>query len=275
MTTRLWEQVRDWVLLAVLLSISLYVMFTQNDPLVRALRANALSVTADVERTFAWMGRYFRALEENSELRQQNIELSSEVARSREARIQNTHLRRMLGLRDSLGYSLRAARVISKDITRQNNLLTLDVGAADSVAVDMPVVNEQGIIGKVVLVSEHYARVMPYLNTDFRVPAKVVPIEAEGIVRWEGRESDRLLMEHVIKTEPVERGQLVMTSGHSGIFPPGRAIGRVDSLLRQPGRNELQMYLTPAAPINEVDHAFVILRRPTDEQIALESEGIR
>jgi rod shape-determining protein MreC len=232
-------------------------------------------MTANVESTFAWMGRYFRALEENSELRQHNIQLSSEVARSREARIQNTHLRRMLGLRDSLGYSLRAARVVAKDITRQNNLLTLDVGRADSVAVDMPVVNEQGIIGKVVLVSEHYARVMPYLNTDFRVPAKVIPIEAEGIVRWEGRNSGRLLMEHVIKTEPVKPGQLVVTSGHSGIFPPGRAIGRVDSLARQPGRNELQMYLSPAAPINEVDHVFVILRRPPDEQVALETEALR
>jgi rod shape-determining protein MreC len=275
MTSRLWEQVRDWVLLAVLLSLSLYVMFTQNDPLVRAVRAEAMSVTARVEGTFAWAGRYFRALEENNELRQQNIELSSEVVRSREARIQNTHLRRMLNLRDSLGYELRAARVIAKDITRQHNLLTLDVGAADSVDVGMPVVNEDGIIGKVVLVSTRYARVMPYLNTDFRVPAKVLPIEAEGIVRWEGREPDRLLMEHVIKTEPVQPGQLVVTSGHSGIFPPGRAIGRIDSVARQPGRNELQMYLSPAAPMNEVEHAFVILRRPPPEQVALESEAIR
>jgi len=275
MTSRLWEQVRDWVLLTVLLSLSLYVMFTQNDPLVRAVRAEAISVTARVEGTFSWAGRYFRALEENSELRQQNIELSSEVVRSREARIQNAHLRRMLNLRDSLGYSLRAARVIAKDITRQHNLLTLDVGSADSVDVGMPVVNEDGIIGKVVLVSTRYARVMPYLNTDFRVPAKVLPIEAEGIVRWEGRKPDRLLMEHVIKTEPVQPGQLVVTSGHSGIFPPGRAIGRIDSVARQPGRNELQMYLSPAAPMNEVEHAFVILRRPPPEQVALESEAIR
>lgn len=275
MTTRLWEQVRDWLLLAVLLALSLYVMFTQNDPLVRAMRAHAMAVTADVERTFAWMGRYFRALEENNALRRQNIELSSEVARSREARLQNAHLRRMLNLRDSLGSPLRAARVISKDITRQHNLLTLDVGRADSVEVDMPVINEDGIIGKVVLVSEHYARVMPYLNTDFRVPAKVLPTEAEGIVRWEGERADQLLMEHVIKTEPVEVGQLVVTSGYSGIFPPGRAVGRVDSLVRQPGRNELLMYLSPAAPINEVEHAFVILRRPSPEQLALESAPIR
>ena len=53
------------------------------------------------------------------------------------------------------------------------------------------------------------------------------------------------------------------------------AIGRVDSVAQQPGRNELQMYLTPAAPINEVDHAFVILRRPSDEQVVLEAEAIR
>jgi rod shape-determining protein MreC len=275
MSSRLWEQVRDWVLLAALLLVSLYVMFTQNDPLMRAVRAQALSTTASVERTFAWVGRYFRALEENDELRRQNIALSSEVARSRESRIQNTHLRRMLNLRDSLGYPMRAARVVAKDITQQHNLLTLDVGTADSVKVGMPVVNEDGIIGKVVLVNDHFARVMPYLNTDFRVPAKVVPIEAEGIVRWEGQNSDRLLMEHVIKTEPVEPGQLVVTSGHSGVFPPGRAIGRVDSVMQQPGQNELRMHLTPAAPINEVDHAFVILLEPPTAQVALESEPIR
>lgn len=275
MSSRLWEQVRDWVLLAALLLVSLYVMFTQNDPLMRAVRAQALSTTASVERTFAWVGRYFRALEENDKLRRQNIELSSEVARSRESRLQNTHLRRMLNLRDSLGYPMRAARVVAKDITQQHNLLTLDVGTVDSVKVGMPVVNEDGIIGKVVLVNDHFARVMPYLNTDFRVPAKVVPIEAEGIVRWEGQDSDRLLMEHVIKTEPVEPGQLVVTSGHSGVFPPGRAVGRVDSVMQQPGQNELRMHLTPAAPINEVDHAFVILLEPPAAQVTLESEPIR
>lgn len=275
MTSRFWDQIRDWVLLIALLLVSLYVMFTYNAPLVRAMRAHSLEVTAKVEGSLAWMGRYFRALEENDALRQQNFDLSSAVARSREARMQNAHLRRMLGVRDTFGHPLRAARIISKDITHQRNLLTLDVGRVDSVAMGMPVVNENGIIGKIVLVSTHYARVMPYLNTDFRAPAKVLPIEAEGIVRWEGQRPDRLLMEHVIKTEPVERGQLVVTSGHSGVFPPGRAIGRVDSVAQQPGRNALRVYLTPAAPINEADHAFVILYRPTAEQISLESQSIR
>lgn len=275
MTSRFWDQIRDWVLLFALLLASLHVMLTYNDPLVRALRARAMEATARIEASFAWMGRYFRALEENDALRRQNIELSSEVARSREARIHNAHLRQMLGLRDSLGYRVRAARVVAKDITHQRNLMTLDVGRADSVAIGMPVVTEDGILGKVVLVSEHYARVMPYLNTEFRAPAKVLPIEAEGIMRWEGQRADQLLMEHVVKTEPVEAGQLVVTSGHSGVFPPGQTIGRVDSVTRPPGRNELQVHVTPAAAINTVEHAFVVLYRPPEEQIALESESIR
>lgn len=274
MTFKLWDQIRDWVLLVGLLLLSLLTMYQQNDPLVRTLRTHALEITAQVESGFAWMGRYFRALEENSALRRQNIELSSEVARSREARVQNERLRRLIGLRDTSSYPLRAARIISKDITRQRNLLTLDVGRKDSVEVGMAVINEQGILGKVVLVSERYARVMPYLNTEFRVPAQVQPLQAEGIVRWEGNQTDQLLLEHLVKTEPVERGQWVVTSGHSGVFPPGRAIGRVDSVARRPGRNELLVYLTPAAPLTEADYAFVVLRTPDGERVALEQTPV-
>lgn len=273
--TTLWDQIRDWVLLGALLMTSLFVMYQQNGPMMRGLRAQTLEVTARVERSFAWMGRYVRALRENSTLRQQNIELSSEVARMREALVQNTHLRNMLALQDTASHPLKAARIIAKDITRQRNMLTLDVGRRDSVREGMAVINENGILGKVVLVSARYARVQPYLNTDFRAPAKVLPIEAEGIVRWEGERSDQLLLEHVVKTEPVERGQEVVTSGHSGVFPPGYAVGRVDSVAQRPGRNELRIVLRPAAPLNEADYAFVILRRPDPEQITLEQRPIR
>jgi len=273
--TTLWEQIRDWVLLGTLLMTSLLVMYQRNAPMMRALRAETLEVTARVERSVAWMGRYVRALQENSTLRQRNIELSSEVARMREALVQNAHLRSLLALQDTAAYPLKAARILSKDITQQRNLMTLDVGRRDRVRAGMAVINESGILGKVVLVSDHYARVQPYLNTDFRAPATVLPIEAEGIVRWEGERSDRLLLEHIVKTEPVEAGQSVVTSGHSGVFPPGHAIGRVDSVAQRPGRNELRIFLRPAAPLSEADYAFVILRTPDPEQAALEQQAVR
>lgn len=270
MNFRLWEQIRDWVLLFVLLLISVFTMYMQNEPLVRAMKARSLEVTAQVESGFAWMGRYVRALEENSELRQRNVELSSEVARAREVRERVKELERMLGLKNSDQYDLQPARIVTKDVTKQHNFITLDVGRKDNVEVGMPVVNDQGILGKVVFVSAHFSQVMPYLNTDFRVPAKVLPLQAEGIVGWEGERLDQMLMEHVIKTEQVKPGQLVVTSGHSGVYPPGLSIGRVDSVKVRPGRNELMIYLSPAARMNGINHAFVILSKPDPERVSLE-----
>lgn len=274
MPFQLWEQIRDWVILAVLLVTSLLTMLTLNQPLVRSLRAEAIEVTARVESSFAWMGRYFRALEENDELRRENIRLSSEVARAREVRQRNEELERMLRMRDSSRAPLRSARVVTKDLYRQENMITLDVGRADSIRVGMPVLHDEGIVGTVVLVSEHYARVMPFLNTEFRVPAVVQPLGAEGIVRWEGDTLDRLLLEHIVKTESVERGQRVVTSGHSGVFPPGRLIGTVDSVAVRTGRNELSVRLTPAVPLYEIKHAVVLLRRPDPERLSLEDREI-
>jgi rod shape-determining protein MreC len=274
MDLQLWDRVRDWAVLSVLLLASLLVMTTQNQPMVRALRAGAMEATARVESSLAWMGRYFRALEENDALRRQNIELSSEVARSREVRERNRELRSLLRMRDSSRHDLVAARIVNKDIFRQENLLTLDVGASDSVAVGMPVLHEDGIVGTVVLASEHYARVMPFLNTEFRVSAQIQALQAEGIVRWEGNRMNRLLMEHVVKTEPVEVGQRVVTSGHSGAFPAGRAIGTVDSVAVRPGRNELRIHVRPAVPIHEIKYAFVLRRTADPERLALERQPV-
>lgn len=268
------SQLLEWVLLVGLLFASVAVMLSQNQPLSRALRAQTLQITAQVESGFAWMGRYLRVLEENEALRRRNIELSSEVARTRSVRTRNQELERLLNLKDSSSARLRAARIVTKDIFQQENFLTIDVGREDGVAEGMPVVHESGIVGTVLLAGEEYARVMPYLNTDFRVPGAIVPLQAEGIVRWDGERHDRLLLEHIVKTEPVEPEQTVVTSGHSDTFPPGRVIGTVDSVQERRGRSELLIYLQPAVPLHEISHVFVILRQPDPERQKLEERPI-
>lgn len=275
MTFRLWDRIRDWVVLGVLLIVSLATMLTANQPLLGGLRATALESTAWLEARFAWIGGYFRALAENEVLREENITLSSQVARSREALLENQRLRNLIGFRDTTDYEVLAAQIIKKDFTGQWNYLTLDVGSEDSVGLDMAVIDERGILGKVVLVSKRYSKVMPYVNTDFRIPAKVQPLQAFGIVRWEGTRIDRLRLDHIVKTEPVEPDQLVVTAGYSGVFPPGLPIGTVDSVSARTGRNELAVFVRPAAPISTVEHAFVVLQQPDPERLALEAESVR
>ncbi len=275
MPFRLWDRIKDWVLLFVLLAITVLVMLAQNEPLVRALRGFALDATAWVEVRFAWAGGFLRALDENEVLREESIELASEVARSREAVVENERLRRLLAFRDITELPLLPAEVIDKDIYGAENTLTINVGNKDSVKVDMAVIDERGIIGKVVLVSDRFSLVMPYLNTEFRSPGKIQPMGAEGIVTWDGEQQDRLKMEHVIKTEPVLRGHLVVTSGYSSVFPAGYPIGFVDSLATRPGRNQYELFITPAAPLSRVRYVFVIMTRPDPERLALRDENFR
>ncbi len=275
MLRSLWHRVRDYVLLAVLLVVSLVVLLSQNGPLFRSARALSLQATAPVEGTFTWTDRYTRALDENDELRADNIALAAEVARLREARGENDRLRKLIAFRDSVSFEMVPARIVGKDITKQDNLLTINVGASDSVKVGMAVIDERGIVGKVVLASENYAMVLPHQNTDFRVPAQIELLGRDGVVRWDGTVFDRLLMEYVGKTEPVVRGQLVVTSGFSGTFPPGIPIGKVDSVFAAKGRNDLVIYLKPSAPVSTVDYVYVLLDQISPERMTLENTPLR
>ena len=265
LASQVWSRTRDFVVFGVLVLIAGTLFVSRNEAPLRAARAASLAVVAPVESGFARMGRFRRSLGENERLRSETIALSTEVARLREARAENARLRGLLGFADSLNVPYRLGRVVSKDITQQANFLTIDLGRSDSVEVGMPVIDERGIVGKVFLVGERHAVVMPHQNTQFSVPATLDALGLDGIVGWTGRQFDRLTMEFVPKTEPVERGMLVVTSPYSGIFPSGVPVGRVDTAYAAAGRNDFIIELEPAAPIAQVGYVYVLLKLPEPE----------
>ena len=268
---QVWERSRDYIVFGALLLVGIVIFVGRNGPALRAARAASLTVTAPVEGAFERAAQFRRSLVENERLRDETAELSAEVARLREASAENAQLRALLQFPDTTNTRRVVARVVAKDITEQTNLLTIDAGARDSIEVGMPVINERGIVGRVVLTSDRYSVVMPHQNTQFRVPASIEALGREGVVRWDGASFDRLTMEYVVKTEPVEPGMLVVTSPFSGVFPAGVPVGRVDTAYAAAGRNDYVIHLDPAAPISEVGYVYVLLTRPDPEQAILEA----
>lgn len=274
MKNRNWGSIRDFAILVVLLVISLVVLLSQESEAYRAARGLALEVTGPINGVYARVGQFSRALEENASLRAETVQLSAEVSRLRAARRENERLRALVGFRDTIDAEMLPARVVSKDIARQDNRLTINVGTADGVSDGMPVLDERGLIGKVVLAGRNYSLVMPHQNTNFAVPAQITELGRDGIVRWDGQQFDRLVMEHVVKTEPVEPGMLISTSLVSRNYPPGVPIGRVDSVFAARGRNDLVIYLRPSASLSSVDVVYVVLNPLDDEFIAVESAQV-
>lgn len=264
---RLWERFGDWILFAVLVFVSVVIILSWNEPMIKGFRARALGLTGIVENTFSVAGSYLRALEENEALRNENIQLSGELAMAKEAEAENVRLKIQLDYRDSLSSESIAARIVYKDILRERNTLTIDVGRRDGVDVDMAVIDTRGIIGKVVLVGERFSQVMSYQNTDFFVPARIQPQNSDGIIRWSGERRDLLELDHVMKTDPVEAGQTVVTSGYSSVFQPGIPIGKVARVEELPGDPSWRVFVRPLALLGNAQHVFVILDRPDPERI--------
>lgn len=258
---RLWERIRDWVLLGSLLLASVVTMFTANDPMFRGLRARSLETTAQVESWFAGLGRYFQALEDNQILREQNVLLNNEVAQMRAALAENRELKELLSLSDSTQSDLLAARVLSKDITRERNTLVLDVGAANGVREGMAVLDERGIIGKTMLVTDRFSQVMTFQNTDFFVPARILPAGSDGMIGWDGEHHGLLMMTLVERTAPVRKGDLVVT-GLSEVFASDAPIGIIDSVIVRTGATTLDILVRPHSRIDDIHHVFVERARP-------------
>lgn len=264
---RLWERFADWFLLIGLILVSVIIMLTVNTPMVRGLRARSLEMSAKVEDRLAAAGQYLGALRENERLREENIRLSSELALRREAALENVRLRDLLNMPDSVLGQRVAARVISKDITRQRNSLVISVGADQGIAENMAVVDPRGVVGVVDLVSTSHAVVRSFLDPGLLFSVKIEPHLSDGILRRSQDRPDRLEVLHVPTTDPIAKGQRVVTNGYSGIFRRGLPVGTVDSVAVTEDGLFWKIRVDPATPLSSLQHVFVLTERPDFDRI--------
>ena len=171
----LWNQLRDYLILGVLLMVGFLFLVRVNDPVTLGIRAVALEVSGSIEARLAWLGALSFTLADNRRLRQENALLTSTLGQTRVALLENQRLKEALAFKQDSTLQLLSARVVARDPFGQSNFFTIDVGRSDGVDIDMAVIDIQGILGRIVQVSPRYSRVMSYLNTEFHVPAMVEP----------------------------------------------------------------------------------------------------
>ena len=271
----LWNRLQDFVIVGLLLLTGLVFMMNLNDAMTVGIRAAALEVSGFVEQRLAWLGALTFAVMDNQRLRLENAQLTSDLAQTRVALIENQQLREALGLQQDSSMTLVAARVVARDPHGQTNFFTLDVGRKDGVNIDMAVIDDRGILGRVVQVSAKYSRVMSYLNSDFFLPTMIEPMLAVGMLSWSGTNPDRLSLSNVINTEPVAPGQRVVTHWASEVFPPNLLVGTVSSVQGLPGLNAWEIEVEPASKLNTLQFAFVVIDVIDPEQTALEHQPIQ
>ncbi len=193
----------------------------------------------------------------NADLEEKVTLLQVELQRLEEARIQNDRLRSLLDLRDGMGMSSVAARLISNNSSGASHTILLDQGSASGLAPNMSVIAAQGVVGRVWTVAPRIAKVQLLTDAAAGTAVLVQRTRVQGILL--GRGSGVLTVEYVSTLDDVKTGDLLVTSGLDGIHPKGLPVATVDQV--EDGRGLFkEVTAIPRVESKRLEEVLVLLR---------------
>ena len=219
-----------WFVFLILEVVSMVLLFQYNSYQGSAWFSSANAVTGKLYEWDANVETFFSLTKVNQELTQRNAYLEQEVQKLSDSLVCVTkdssiyHRDQFALLRN---YRLIPAKVVANSIDKPGNLMTIDKGSADGIRKDMGVISGTGVVGIVYLVAEHYAIVIPVLNTKLNISCMIQNRGYFGYLRWKGGVSDLAYLEEVPRHAHFKLGDYVVTSGYSAVFPPGVRVGRI------------------------------------------------
>ena len=167
------------------------------------------------------------------------------------------------------------AKVVNNSIALQTNYITLHRGTNQGVNKDMAVVGPQGIVGIVVDVSKNYAKVMSVLHINNKVSAMLKKNFITGIVEWDGKDPKYITLNKIPKTTVVAKGDTVVTSRYSSIFPPNIVVGIVEEVKKDPVNNYFIIKLKTATNFYTLEYVNLVENVQLLEQKQLEEAAVK
>ncbi|CEO89342.1 MAG TPA: rod shape-determining protein MreC [Syntrophaceticus sp.] len=207
---------------------------------------------------FEYIGHARRISAENEDLRNQLRELTWENNRLQEYVLENQRLLELLDFKERYAehYSLLGARVISRAPNTLSSMVVIDRGSKDGVQKNMVAVSNAGLVGKVIAVGPSTAEVLLILDREGAAGAMVQESRTPGIVEGTEEGPGLLKMISLPYDAQLEEGEMVVTSGMGGIFPPGLPIGKIIKV-EGGGVNKVAL-VQPLVDFDRLEELFLI-----------------
>lgn len=144
-----------------------------------------------------------------------------------EVRLANRRLRELLAFQEETQFSVTPAQVIGRNPSSWFSTITIDKGSSHGIQVDMPVVNHQGLVGKVIQVSTYSSKVQLIISSDSGISGIVQRTRDNGVVIGLSSPVGYCRITRLPVGSEVEPGDLIISSDLTGVYPRGLLIGRV------------------------------------------------
>lgn len=258
------------VLLILLMLISVIVLslsssrpFSTHGPgrVAIALVAPFQKVIIQVANLFqdVWENYFYliSVVDDNRRLRNELSRYRVLMYRHEEALQENQRLRRLLSMGSSMEPRLIAAMVVGKDPSPWFQTVLVDKGRSDGVVVGRPVVNSDGIVGLVVEVTGHYAKVMLITDPNSAVDAVVQKNRARGIIK--GGSVGFCMLNYAMSKYDIAVGDAIISSGMDGVFPKGLPIGAVTDVVKHKAAIFQDVTVKPFVDFERLEEVSIVL----------------
>ena len=220
---------------------------------------------------------FFRSLltlrtlqQEAASLAVRNLQLEAQIESLREVETENEQLRAMLNfaqVRPRL--ELRGAQIVARKIGEEStnflDTILIDLGRQHGLEVGMPVVTDQGLVGRISEVTDSVSKVLLVTDPSSSASALLADSRLNGVVR--GSSSGDLVMDFIPQGPTFEVGEVVLSSGLGGKFPKGIAIGVIESIESQPNAVFQKASVRPAVDLGSLEMVMVITNFEPNESL--------
>ncbi|MGZ6131419.1 MAG: rod shape-determining protein MreC [Myxococcaceae bacterium] len=212
---------------------------------------------------------------EVGKLQAENAQLRGDVVGLAEARAENDRLRRLIHYEEGNPGPKVVARVLGINPDPNRLTLRIDRGEGDGVRRGQAVVTADGVVGQVLRATASAADVLVAFDPNCRLGGRIQRTRARVGVSGSG-EAQALKLEYLLRSEDLEEGDLVVTSGTDGVYPPGLVVGRVTGVQRQTSGMFLNAGILPAVNFTRVEEVVVLAPQPAASiPTRVESQGRR
>jgi rod shape-determining protein MreC len=198
---------------------------------------------------------------ENQVMKVRQAELSLLANQSELLMIENQNLRELMALQKQVPFKTLPVEILFNPPNPISQRIVINRGSNDGLKLGNPIANDAGILGQVVRLYERSAEASLLEDRDFAVPVQVARNGLRAAVFGAGR-GNPLELRYLPVASDLEVGDVLLTSGIDGVYPPGFAVAVISKIERNADKNSSNVFCEPIAPVNRYRQALAFLYNP-------------